>query len=95
MAKEKKNRKGRGGKYLENENIFFSEEKENEEIVWKRKIFFLAEEKKNREGNGPKKAFPQFGNGGGMKNSFSKFRMKNHSISVTGINVIHNEAVNK
>ena len=75
--------------------IFFFRRRRKMRKLFGKEKYFLAEEKKNREGNGPKKAFPQFGNGGGMKNSFSKFRMKNHSISVTGINVIHNEAVNK
>ena len=34
-----KNEDGKGGKYLEKENIFFAEEKEKEEIFWRRDIY--------------------------------------------------------
>ena len=37
FAEEKKNREGKGGKHFEKENIFW-EEKEKEEIIWRRKI---------------------------------------------------------
>ena len=45
FVEELKNREEKGGLYFENENIFL--EKEKEETIWKRKIFF-AQEKKNR-----------------------------------------------
>ena len=49
FAKEKKNVKGKGGKYLEKENIFFVEEKtekEREENIWRRKLYFLKRRRK-------------------------------------------------
>ena len=40
FAEEKKNEKGKGGKYLEKDkHIFFAEEKEKEENIWRWKTF--------------------------------------------------------
>ena len=54
---EKKNREGKGGKYLEKENTFSRRkgktEMENEESIWRRKMYFLWR-RKNREGKGGK-----------------------------------------
>lgn len=42
--------KGKGGKYLEKENIFLwrrsKAEKEKEENIWRRKLFFVGEKEK-------------------------------------------------
>ena len=50
----KKNGQGKGGKYLEKENIFFAEEKKNREgkggKYFEEKNNFLVEEKEKREG---------------------------------------------
>ena len=45
---EKKTGEGKGGKYLEKDDIFFCSGREKR----RRKIYFLAEEKKNGEGKG-------------------------------------------
>ena len=44
---EKKNREGKGGKHFEKENLFW-EEKEKEEIIWRRKINGDANQPTNR-----------------------------------------------
>ena len=50
---EKKTGEGKGGKYLEKDNIFIVEEKKNGEgKCWRRKIYFLVKEKKNGEQKG-------------------------------------------
>ena len=54
---EKNNGEGKGGKYLEKENIFFAEEKKNREGKggkYGNENIFFAEEKKNGEGKGGK-----------------------------------------
>ena len=40
---------GKGGKYLGKENIWPAEEKEKDEIIWKKKIFFGGGEEKQKE----------------------------------------------
>ena len=44
---------GKGGKYLGEKNIWPAEEKEKDEIIWKKKIFFGGgkERQKEKEAN--------------------------------------------
>ena len=54
FLEEKKNKEGKGGKYLENKNIFFFQkrrntEKEKAKYIWKRKIFFAKRDKEKEE----------------------------------------------
>ena len=55
FAGEKKNREGYGGKYLEKDNTFLRRgrkmEKEKEENIWRKKIFFCVEEKEKEQEN--------------------------------------------
>ena len=53
FAEEKKNGEGKGGIYFEEGNIFFCRktEKEKEEYIWRREIYFLQ---KNGAGKGGK-----------------------------------------
>ena len=39
---------------MEKENIFFVEEKEEKENIWRVRVYFVVGEKKNREGKGGK-----------------------------------------
>ena len=54
FAEEKKNGEGKGGKYLEKENIFFLRrrirtEKEKEKNIWRRKIHILRRRKMRKD----------------------------------------------
>ena len=62
LAEEKKNREGRGGKYLENENIFFGGEGKGGNCLEKKNIFWRRRKRTEKETD---LSFPQFGYGGG------------------------------
>ena len=49
MWRRRKTEKGKGGKHFEKENIFW-EEKEKEEIIWRRKINGDANQPTNQPG---------------------------------------------